>query len=156
MIFLHPIAIKPFLKCYLAHYCTIEPAFVITQNNRFASYLANCLRHKTTLEVLHKRYTISDNLDNIMVQIPEYYSHQHGINISLKHQHSFNRFLQDDFRDKMMATIVPGLKGKKGEIKTALQAFRERYKITEDDLPFKTLEKIWERNRKNIDLYRSN
>lgn len=156
MVFFHPVAIKPFLKNYMAHYCEIEPSFLITQNNRFASYLVNCLRHKTSLETMTKKYQIAENLDKLMIQIPEYYSTHHGINISFKHQYWFNKFLQDDFQEKMLTTIVPHLTGKKGEIKKALFKFREKYNITEDDLPFKTIEKMWERNRNRLHLYRLN
>ena len=156
MVFVHPLAIKPFLKCYMAYYCEIEPVFVITQNNRFASFLVNSLRHKTGLEIPTKEYAIASSVDRIMIMIPEHYSHNYGINISFKHQFWFNKFLQDDFIDKMLATISPNLTGKKGDIRKALFKFRDKYNITEDDLPIRSLEKMWERNRERVPLYQLN
>ena len=56
----------------------------------------------------------------------------------------------------MLTTIAPSLTGRKGELKTELLKFREKYDISEDDLPFKTLEKMWERNKFKMPKYRMN
>ncbi|WP_143007878.1 hypothetical protein [Pedobacter antarcticus] len=91
-----------------------------------------------------------------MISIPEVYERNFGLVISIKHQYWFNKFIQDDFHDKMLSFVVPKMTGKKNEIKPALLRFREIHNITEDDLPLKTLEKMWERNRYRIPQYQLN
>lgn len=140
----------------MAHYCDIDPAFTITQKNRFGSFLINSLRHKLQIEVENKKYTIAEKVDTLYISIPEHYERNYGINISVKHQYWFNRFLQEEFQDKMLMFVAPKLDGKKGTIKPELMKFREFYKIDEDDLPFLSLKKMWERNQHRLEHYRNN
>ena len=79
------------------------------------------------------------------VVIPEYYERNYGIYISKKHQYRFNTFLLDEFNDRMLDFVTPNLKGHKGDMRKHLLAFRDYYNISEDDLPYKTLEKQWQR-----------
>jgi len=157
MILVLPVAIKPHLKSYLANKCAIEPHLVLSHKNKYSSFLLNSLRSKSLmLTDAENRYKIGDKPDKIMVSIPEFYEKNFGITISIAHQYWFNKFLQEDFIDQMMFCIGPWVTGKKGEIKPRLLAFREKYDITEDDLPFKTLEKMWERNRHRLPSFRMN
>lgn len=157
MIFQHPVAIKPYLKNYLARYCKIDPVLVISNKNRFASYLLVALRHKTVLPGLDSRdYNLDACSEKILVSIPELYERNFGIIIGAKQQYWFNKFIQEDFQDRMLTYVVPKLTGKKNEIKPALMKFREMYNITEDDLPIRTMEKMWERNRERIPIYMQN
>jgi len=156
MIFVLPVSIKPFLRNYLAHYCDIEPHLLLSYKNRYSSFLITCLKQKTQIFVEDKKYTLGDNLVQLMVSVPEHYERNYGINIGVKHQYWFNKFVQEDFIHQMLTTITPSLTGRKGELKAQLLKFRERYNITEDDLPFKTLEKMWERNKVHMPRYRLN
>lgn len=141
----------------MARYCQIDPVLVITSKNRFASYLLVSLRHKVVLPGLDERdYNLGDKTEKILVSIPELYERNFGVIISDKHQYWFNKFVQEDFQDKMLSFVVPKLTGKKNEIKPALLKFRELYNITEDELSIRTMEKMWERSRDRIPLYRQN
>jgi hypothetical protein len=156
MIFLHPIAIKPYLKNYMARYCEIDPVLVISSKNRFSSFLLISLKHKNSWPSRDKSYSTADKMEKIYVSIPEVYERNFGLIIGAKEQFWFNRFIQDDFQDKMLSFVVPQLTGKKNEIKPALMKFREIHNICEDELSYRTLEKMWERNRHRIPLYQMN
>jgi hypothetical protein len=147
MKFLHPVAIKPFLKRYLAYHCLVNPQFELTEKNRFGSYLINCLRFKTQVDPETLEYSLGGTPVTMYVSIPEYYERNFGIIISKRHQMRFNKFLLDEFHDRLVSYVHPQLTGRKGEIKMALLNFRLKYDISEDDLPYKTLEKMYERER---------
>ena len=155
MKFMHPVAIKPFLKRYLAHYCLVDPHFELTEKNRFGSYLINCLRFKTQVTPDPFEYSIGSNGVRLMVGIPEYYERNFGVIISKRNQFRFNQFLLDEFHDRMVDYVYPKLTGRKGEIKMALLNFREKYSISEDELPYKTIEKMYERERYRATAYMS-
>jgi hypothetical protein len=156
MIFVLPVAIKPFLRNYLSHYCEIEPTLTVSHKNRYTSFLINCLKPKTQIVAEDKKYTLGSNPNRLMLAIPEHYERNYGINIGIRQQYWFNQFLQEDFIHQMLTTIAPSLTGRKGELKAELLKFREKYDISEDDLPFKTLEKMWERNKFKMPKYRMN
>ncbi|MGY4385661.1 hypothetical protein ACVWYN_002707 [Pedobacter sp. UYP24] len=156
MIFVLPVSIKPFLRSYLAHYCEIEPHLTVSHKNRYTSFLINCLKHKTQIVAEDKKYTLGVRPLKLMLSIPEHYERNYGINIGIRQQYWFNQFLQEDFIHQMLTAVSPSLTGRKGELKAQLIKFRERYDISEDDLPFKTLEKMWERNKFRMPKYRMN
>lgn len=143
MIFLHRVTIKPYLLKYMAHYVKIEPHFRVSEKNRFGAFLINSLRHKSQL-FKHDHKSAVTGVP-LLVGIPEIYELQYGIIISEKHQYRFNNFLFNEFTDRMLDYVVPKLTGKKGDVKRELLNFRASFDICEDELPYKTLEKQWER-----------
>ncbi len=87
----------------------------------------------------------------MQIEIKEHWERKYGINISRWHQSQFNEFLQDDFHDRMLDFVKYRYTGKKGDIKKALLLFIEKYDISEDELPYKTLEKMYERKKHRIE-----
>lgn len=87
------------------------------------------------------------------VEIKEHYEQSYGIHISDRDMYHFNSILQDEFYEEMLKFVGYRYTGRKGEIKRALHDFCEFYKISEDDLPFRTLQKQWERQRHRLTTY---
>lgn len=143
MVFLHRVTVKPYLKKYMAYYVKVEPAFILSDTNKFGGYLKMCLRHKRQIKSSDLKINITGT--ELMVQISERYERNYGLHIPKEHQCSFNKFLFDDFNDRMYEFVNPNLTGKKGEIRQQLLKFREKYSISEDELGFTTLKKQYER-----------
>jgi len=143
MIFIHPVAIKPYLKKYMARYVAIDPHFVLSEKNRFGTFLINSLKQKK--EIIQSDLHCKIEGESLNVVIPPYLETHYGIFIPKKNQFRFNSFLLDEFNDRMMDFVLPRINGNKGDIRKALLEFRSIYGIYEDDLPYKTLEKQWER-----------
>lgn len=135
----------------MAYYVPVEPAFIISDTNKFGGFLLNSLRHKKFV----KKSDLSFSIDGVIlsVSISERYERIYGVFISKQHQARFNKFLFDDFNDRMIDFVRPNLTGKKGDIRKELLKFREKYLISEDELPFTTLKKQYE--RANLYLSRS-
>lgn len=152
MIFIHHVAIKPYLKKYLAHYVQIEPNFLLTERNRFGKILIALLKKKQ--EILKSDLMCKIEGETLEVVIPAHFEKNYGIHIPERHQFRFNEILLDEFTDRMFDFVRPRMTGQKGDIRQALLAFRSIYGIYEDDLPYKTLEKQWERRyrRSNTSL----
>src|SRR3546814_6178930 len=72
--------------------------------------------------------------------VKEHYERSFGIWISTWHQYQFNSLLLDEFHDRMLEHVAVQYTGRKGDYKRSLLDFREKYLITEDDLPFKRSE----------------
>ncbi|WP_231424006.1 hypothetical protein [Pedobacter sp. Leaf250] len=127
----------------MAHYVRVEPYFILSDTNRFGGFLVNSLKHKRHI----KENDLIINLtgETLTVSIGEYYERNYGILISKTHQARFNKFLFDDFNDRMFDYVLPRLTGKKGDIRKALLSFRDKYSISEDELGFTTLKKQYER-----------
>jgi len=153
MVFLHRVTVKPFLKTYLAHYVKVEPYFVLSDTNRFGSFLLNSLKPKKQI----KKSDLKIRLEGVelTVCISEWYERNYGVIISFEHQGRFNKFLFDDFNDRMLDFVLPKLTGKKGEIRRELLNFREKYSISEDELGFTTLKKQFERALMYANRYKS-
>lgn len=143
MVFLHRVKIKPYLKSYLAYYVKVEPYFVLSDTSRFGSFLLNSLKHKRQIKDSDLKIRL-EGID-LMVCISEWYERNYGVIISYEHQGRFNKFLFDDFNDRMLDFVLPKLTGKKGEIRRELLNFRNKYSISEDELGFTTMKKQFER-----------
>lgn len=137
----------------MAHYVRVEPNFKLSEKDRFGSFLINSLRHKTEINKTDLQCKITG--DTLLISIPAYIEQRYGVHISPKHQFRFNSFLLDEFNDRMLDYVVPKLTGKKGDVKKSLLEFREAYGIYEDILPYKTLEKQWERTYYCLNNYKS-
>lgn len=153
MVFLHRVTIKPYLKTYLSYYVTVEPYLVLSDTNRFGSFLLNSLKHKKQI----KKSDLKIRLEGVdlVVSISEWYERNYGVIISYEHQGRFNNFLFDDFTDRMLDFVLPKLTGKKGEIRKELLKFREKYSISEDELGFTTMKKQFERANMCLMRYKS-
>lgn len=151
MIFENSIEVKTFLLKYLSFQHSTEP-FVLTERNRYGLFLIKSLRF--TYHRSHaKRYTIQGAKQNMRILIKEHYERSFGVHLSARDKYQFNSFLLDEFKDKMLEHVAYRYTGRKGDIKRALNEFRDRYGITEDDLPFRTLEKTFEREKHKLNLY---
>lgn len=149
MIFIQTIPVKSYLLKYLTYYQPTDP-FVLTEKNRFGIFILNSLRF-THIERGNK-YTIQGATKPMKVKIKEHYERSFGLNISPWHQYHFNAMLLDEFHEKMLYYVHANYTGKKGDIKRALLDFCDKYEIYEDDLPYRTLEKMWERERYRVNL----
>lgn len=153
----YAIAIKPFLKRYLSYYYKVEPYFELSEKNRYGSYLISCLRHKKDIALMKEPfdYHISESPESLRISIPEHYERNFGLIITKRNQFRFNQFLLDDFHERLVEYIYPQLTGRKGEIRMAILNYRIKYAISEDELPYKTLEKMYERERHRATAYKS-
>lgn len=148
MILIDRVYIRGYLKKYLASYHPVDP-FMLTEKNRFGTLLISNLRFKTKAEKeilerpnIHKHY-----LNAILeIGIPEHYWVGYGPVITSIGQHRFNNQLLDEFQDRLVEFVLPGLK-RKGDLNMMLLTFREKFDIIEDELSLKTLQKIWEREK---------
>lgn len=147
MIYTKTVTVKSFLLKYLSYYHPTDP-FVLSEKNRFGTFILNTLRFHNIER--GKRYVTLGNTAKMKIDIKEHYVNSYGVNISAWHQYQFNNLLMDDFHDRMLDFVKYRHTGKKGDIKKALLLFIEKYEISEDELPFKTLEKMWERKSKRI------
>lgn len=127
----------------MAHYVVVEPVFKLSDTNKFGGFLINSLRHKKHIRKSDLNFTVGET--SITVQIPEYYETHFGIFIPKNAQFRFVKFLFDDFNDRMLDHVYARATGKKGDIRKALLDFRNKYYITEEELPFTTLKKQYER-----------
>jgi len=127
----------------MAHYVPVEPHFLLSEKNRWGSYLINSLRHKN--EIIKSELKGKLEGDILKVAIPPYLETHYGIHIPTKNQFRLNNLLLDEFNDRMLDYVIPRMYGNKGDIRKALLEFRSIYGIYEDDLPFITLKKQWER-----------
>ena len=147
MIFVQSITVKTYLLKYLNYYHSTDP-FLLSEKNRFGTFILNTLRFSVVQR--RKQYRIQGVTSKMKIEIKEHYERSYGINISPWHQYQFNTLLQDDFHDRMLDFVKYRYTGKKGDIKKALLEFVDKYDISEDELPFKTLEKMYERKRHRI------
>ena len=138
----------------MAHYVKIDPHFVLTEKNRFGIFLINSLRHKKEQEDLPHNYSIPNTV-KLKIAIPEHYERNMGFIISERHQYRFNNYLYEEFVERMIERIIENNTGAKGDIRKNLLLFREKYQISEDELGYKTMEKIWERKNKTVKLCKS-
>lgn len=137
----------------MAFYVHIDPVFFLSENNRFGGFLINSLKHKRQIKPSELKYQLTG--DTLMVGITEHFERNYGIYISEKHQYRFNNFLYDDFNDRMVDFVLPKLTGTKGDIRRELLAFRKKYSISEDDLPFTTMKKQFERTKAYVTACKS-
>jgi hypothetical protein len=148
MIFEQTILVKSYLLKFLSKRVPTDP-FILTERNRYGIFIINMLRHSDVIRTHHK-YEIKEKTDKLRIRIKEHYERAYGINISAWHQWQFNNMLRDEFQDRMLEYVTSRNSGRKGDIKNALQDFLDIYDISEDDLPFRTLIKMWERESVHV------
>lgn len=145
------VTVQPYLKTYLAYYYPVNP-FTLTEKNRFGSYLIKYLQFKTkperpgTTEPKTGYRTAS-----IEIEIPEHYWWNYGTVLNAKVHHRFNNFLLDDFHDRLMDYVAPNIMYK-GDLNILLINFRDKYLIDEDELPLKTLQKMYQRETHRLQI----
>lgn len=127
----------------MAHYVKVEPEFKLSDTNKFGGFLINCLRHKKHIKPSDLKIKVEGIF--IMVSIPEYYEKNFGVCISKTAQYRFGKFLYDDFNDRLLDYVQPRITGVKGDIRRELLNFRNKYFITEDELPYFSLKRQYER-----------
>lgn len=153
MVFYLTIEVKSYLKKFLAFHHSVEP-FVLTEKNRHGLFILNALRHSEVIRS-GKRYTLQGRTEPMQILLREHYERSFGLHISSWHQYQFNSFLLDEFHDRMLEHVACQYTGRKGDYKRALLGLREKFSITEDDLAFKTLEKMFEREKYRLSHYLS-
>jgi hypothetical protein len=122
---------------------------VVTEKNKTGSFLISNLKHK--LQIIDDDFVLdTTNCTRLKIAVPEYYQRNFGIYITPRAQLRFNKFLKDDMQEKMLDFILDRKTSKKGYIHPAILKFREKYGITEDELPFKTMQKWWDREKIRI------
>lgn len=127
----------------MAHYVKVEPQFVLSDKNKFGGFLINSLRLKKQIKKNELKYHPEGSY--ILVAISEYWEEHYGIHISKTHQFRFVKFLYDDFNDRMLEYVLSRISGNKGDIRRELLNFRNKYFITEDELPYFSLKRQFER-----------
>lgn len=150
MIFVQTIPVKPYLLRYLSSKHETDP-FILSERNRYGLFIIKSLRHSHIVRT--GKYTMDFKTEPMRVEIKEHYEQSYGIHISDRDMYHFNSILQDEFYEEMLKFVGYRYTGRKGEIKRALHDFCEFYKISEDDLPFRTLQKQWERQRHRLTTY---
>lgn len=141
MQFIIPIAIKPYLKKYLAKDFDINP-FEISRANPYGLYLLNSLKpadSKQDMELDQKVHS-----ETLTTVLGEKYWIERGHVISKSQQYYFNKSVDYFFREEMYKYIWMRI-GPKGSLNQAIVTFCEHYGITEDDLALKTIQKWQER-----------
>lgn len=153
MLYTYSIPVKAYLYKYMNFYVSVDPYFAVSEKHRYGKYI---------LSLLNKKSIYNDSLSKFVINKPEllkigisdFYATQYGYILSKKNIYDFNVFLQDEFEERLIEFVLQNYTGAKGEIKKALLAFREKYKIYEDDLSTKYIEKIFERNRDRFNYLR--
>lgn len=154
MLLLDEISIQGYLKKYLAYYHPITP-FVLTEKNRFGSLLISNLRFRKRADTEKLPRGYNRYLNTVLeIGIPEHYWIGYGQLITARGVQRFNHFLLDEFQDRLVEFVYPGLK-RKGDLNIMLLTFREKFDISEDELPLKTLQKMWEREKHRLTRYKS-
>ncbi|HEY0056297.1 MAG TPA: hypothetical protein VGB63_13150 [Pedobacter sp.] len=148
-----PVALQPYLKKYLAYHYSVEP-FILTEKNRHGAFLINSLRHKSKVEPEGRGMNYRYLTTKVDIELSEFYWRNFGNVIPLKCQYRFNNFLLDEFQEKMVEFVQPRLE-RKGDLNMRLLTFREKFSISEDELPIKTMQKAWEREKNRITIYKS-
>lgn len=148
-----PVVLQPYLKKYLAYHYPVDP-FVLTERNRYGNFLINALRHKTKIPPEHMAMNLRYLTTKLDVEVSEYFWRNIGNVIPLQSQFRFNSFLLDEFQEKMVEFVQPRLQ-RKGDLNMRLLTFREKFSILEDELPLKTMQKAWEREKNRITIYKS-
>ncbi|MBC8053763.1 MAG: hypothetical protein H7Y13_11930 [Sphingobacteriaceae bacterium] len=148
-----PVALQPYLKKYLAYHYSVDP-FILTEKNRYGAFLINSLRHKTKAEPEQLGMNMRYLTCKMEVELSEFYWRNFGNVIPTKCQYRFNNFLLDEFQEKMVEFVQPRLQ-RKGDLNMRLLTFREKFSILEDELPIKTMQKAWEREKNRITIYKS-
>lgn len=145
------IAIKPYLKKYLAKDFPVEP-FVIDRMNAYSLFLYNCLESYRQLSAeVEKPYQIDKKIfrSELKTAIGEMYWNTKGDSISEANQFFFNKFVSYNFNEELYRYLRMRITTK-GSLNKAIFGFLEYYELSEDDLALKTVQKIYERRHKRL------
>lgn len=142
------ISLKPGLKKYLSARISTSP-FTLCKTNSFGIFLFQCLvlrpdLKKNSVAVIDlERYS-----ETMTIRISDGIWKRKGWYINNQSILDFNKFVSD-LMDRELYLFMD-LKTKVGhqKIYSSFLAFREKYDLTEEDLPIKTMEKKYERYRK--------
>jgi hypothetical protein len=171
-----PIAVKPYVKKFIAADYDVDP-FVLYRNNPYGLFLYNCLQKPPAKIIIQLEDLIANeqlspqdvNLARLIVQLEEpkvchelrrnnIYSEQMLVQISQDfwdkkgciitemQQYHFNKFVAYMFHDALYKYVKHRL-GVKGSINKAILNFRELYGISEDELSFKTIQRAFQRRQ---------
>ncbi|MFN0276767.1 MAG: hypothetical protein ACKVPJ_13555 [Chitinophagales bacterium] len=146
--------IKPYLRKYLIYHYKKEP-IKIGRDSFVGSYLMNLLQSKGDPAPDNWKVPSDKTLKFIL---GEWNFQRKGIYITSKNIAEFNNFVDGLFRmvvyesilDQYNQHLVNGYV-KRGLFSSELRRHLDKYKITEDDLPFDTIDKDFYRFRKDIE-----
>ncbi|MNS86552.1 hypothetical protein D3C72_1204600 [compost metagenome] len=143
------IAVKPQVKKYITYKHNTSP-FVLTKNNKYGMFLRKCIvrlnDHKKESTVKLDSIVYSEEL---CIRISEDMWRRIGNYIHPQNQIDFNSFVEMDLQDEFFKHCDNAIYNKI-QIKRSIYDFLDKYDITEDELPFKTMEKQYYREKKKI------
>jgi hypothetical protein len=151
------IAVKPYIKKFIANDYQVDP-FILTTNNLYGIFLFNSLE-KPSPRVL-KKIDEEDDLDpaiyseTLEVLFSEKYWEVNGCLITQHRQYLFNKFASYVFHDEFYKYVKNRI-GPKGSINRAIFNFRDIYSISEDELSFKTIQRAFQRRNAYVNASKS-
>lgn len=147
-----PVAIKPYIKKYIAgqeyEVCPLE----LTKTNKYGLFLFNCLEKPTEKNLRQVKLDDIDHAvysDTLEVMISENFWVKQGCVFTPAKQMDFNKFVSYDFHQEFF-NYVKNRTYRKGDINKAIMSFRELYGITEDELSFKTIQRAFQRRNERV------
>ena|ERR1700754_503119 len=145
------VAVKPFVKKYIAQEYSVDP-FVLTTTNKYGIFLYHCLSkpEKNVLRLVESNpVDMSLFTDTLEVMVTEGRWLNKGCIFTPESQMHFNKFVSYDFHQEFFK-YVKNRVGAKGSINKAILSFREMNGLSEDDLPFRTIQRAFQRRNEKI------
>lgn len=149
MLVTYQITLKTYLYKYISYYNLTTPHFQINDKNRLGIYIrTQLLKRKTNTHVGALPFTL-DNCSILKVAISTTDQKNYGIVLEEATMIDIAKIIKDEFQERMIDYIFDN-RDKNYKIYATILAYREKYGICEDELPFKTMIKWWERQRHRI------
>ena len=147
MYWLKPIAVKPYVKKYIAGNNLSVAPFELSTTNKYGMFLYHCLRHpeeRVLRLVTSKSIDISVYTDSMDIKLTEKRWREIGCIISNEAIIHFNKFVQQDFNEEFYKFVKHRV-GPKGTIYRAIHNFRDIYGISEDEFSYRSMERAFQR-----------
>ncbi|WP_234733247.1 hypothetical protein [Tellurirhabdus bombi] len=138
------IPVYPVVKKYLSKYYQTEPYFVVSVDaNPFACFLHAHLERRTTTRDEPKDF--DDLTDRLTLGISHWtVRHGFGQHIAPVKIRAFNVFVKKVFLTELVREV--DIRSARGEKTTAIiRDILERFRLEEDDFPFRTAERYYQR-----------
>jgi hypothetical protein len=151
------VAVRPFIKKYLAGLNYATDPFVLSTTNKYGLFVYHCLE-KPRLKVLDEieEHPLDKRIysDVLRITVSEKYWEERGPIMSVQSEWHFNKFVLQDFNDEFY-NYVRNRIGPKGTINKAIRSFLDMYDISEDDLSFKTIQRAFQRRNAAVKTAKS-
>jgi hypothetical protein len=146
MQWLIPVAVKPFVKKYIGQDYPVDP-FVLSTTNKYGMFLYHCISQpeKKPLHLVNTQ-TIDETIytDIMNVKLTDKRKREIGCIMTPESVVHFNKFVQQDFNEEFYKYVKHRI-GPKGTIYRAIMNFRAIYEISEDEYPYRTMERAFQR-----------